>query len=319
MCGWLEQIHRAFFEGWLDNEKFEKALRKSGSPLDTEDKFVRFVFPKGCQIKLHAIVKLMALCNQLSIQAKNVTLDFNASYPTYTYLDRLGVFDHLNDGVVVEPTPPKISRANNHQGCANTLFELRAIDRANRNDDIPRQLMKFLVNYTGQEFRLPAGTFLAELHGNVHEHSETIIPGLIAVQCYKNATPPHIQAVISDSGAGIVETLRPILLTNYAELGQRLKNLGCDADAHLIRELFEHGKISRLAQSEDARGLGLHRSGQAASKFNAKVSIRQAKFEVTIRYKKGKIDQFTPMMNMPRFEGTHICFDFELDKCEASV
>lgn len=296
---------------WVDSASFEQSLAQCGSPLDDDCSSVFFVLPAGCSILLDAAARLMALSNQLAWQGKQVFLDFSACHPTYSYLNRIGFFDHLASEVNVIPDRPRISRAMVYKGNADTVFELSEIDLVKPDESIPEQLKKSFVAHAGETYSQPVFTVLAELFDNVRDHSNSPLPGLAALQCYTGTRRPHIQTVISDSGSGIAVTLAPALKSRYKELAKKIAEKGDAAGAYLVKEIFEKGQISQFGPG---RGLGLKASADVAAKFSAKVSIRQETFEVTLIYSGGALSNFTYILNMPKIMGTHICFDFSLDK-----
>ena len=296
---------------WINSASFEQSLARCGSPLDDDCSSVVFVLPEGCKVLLEAAARLMALCNQLAWKGKQVVLDFTDSGSTRSYFNRIGFFDHLAPAVTVIPARPTVSGAEIFRGNADTLMEFGAIDPVAPDESIPVQLKHSFVNHAGEEYSQPAFTVLAELFDNVRDHAESPLPGFAALQCYKATKAPHIQTVISDSGKGIVETLRPILQTRYPDVASKIAEAGDAADAHLVREIFERGQIT---QCEPGRGLGLKASGDVAAKFKAKISIRQETFEVILQYTGAKRPKFTHSLNLPRILGTHICFDFLLDQ-----
>jgi len=300
------------FDGdtWVDSASFERALKRVGSPLDNDCLSVRFSLPDGGSILLDAAARLMALANQLTWKKKSVVLDFSTSRAMHGYLNRIGFFDHLDKDVLVIPARPKVSKASIYKGNSPTLYELNRIDIAAPDEDIPVQLKKSFVTYAGESCSQAVFTVLAELFGNVRDHSNSPISGLAALQCYKNAKSPHIQTVISDSGEGIAKTLAFALCTKYQDLARRIERQGKAADAFLIKEIFEKGGISQL---DGGHGLGLKASADVAKKFNARVTIRQETFEVTLVYGDGAPVKFSYILDMPRIYGTHICFDFLLD------
>ncbi len=56
----------------------------------------------------------------------------------------------------------------------------------------------------------------SELVGNVYEHSRTQLDGYAVLQVYKNGNSARI--AVSDSGDGLLNTLRPSLPTHYPRL-----------------------------------------------------------------------------------------------------
>jgi hypothetical protein len=306
------EFHVAFAtNSWIDSAEFEDTLARCGSPLDDDCTSVFFIIPDGCSFLLEAVARLMALSNQLVLKQKLVVLDFGSSHQTYHYLNRIGFFDYLAPEVTILPKRPATSKATTHRGNADTVFELSKIDPIKPDKSIPEQLRNVFVTHAGESYAQPAFTVLAELFDNVRDHSKSKIPGLAAVQFYKSTRHPHIQTVISDSGIGIIGTLKPLLNEKYKPLAKKIAGLGAEGDAYLIKEIFEKGEIT---QFEKGRGLGLKASANVAAKFNAKISIRQENLEVILFYKNGVLDNFCNKLDLPKIYGTHICFDFIIDK-----
>ncbi|MGZ3814714.1 MAG: hypothetical protein ACXVA0_23480 [Mucilaginibacter sp.] len=293
---------------WIDCHLFEKALSAVYSPIDSDVSMIVIVIPEGCRILLEAAARLMALANQLIFKGKTVIIDFTQCESTLTFLNRIGFFDHLNIEVSVLPERPETSI---NKGGNDILVEFGTIDPKTPDESIPKQLKLSFVSHAGDKYSQAAFTVLTELFGNVRDHSESPIPGFVALQCYKNSRTPHIQTVISDSGKGIIGTLKPILNKKYPKIAEEISKSEAGFDELLLKKVFTKGEIS---QSEDeGRGLGLKSSSDAASKFNATILVRQETCEAKLSYKKGKLAEFIFKSNMPRIFGTHICFDFLLD------
>lgn len=81
---------------WVGSVSFEEALAVTGSPLDLDCSVVEFVVPTGCKIMIDAAARILALCNQLVMLKRSVSIDFSACKTTLTYFNRLGFFDHLD-------------------------------------------------------------------------------------------------------------------------------------------------------------------------------------------------------------------------------
>ena len=298
---------------WLDCIGFEAALASSGSPLKSDAKSIVFVIPENCSLLLEAIARLMALANQLVYLNKQVTIAFENKTAT-SYLNRMGFFEHLNEKIGILPSRPKVSTASKYKGSNDKLVEFGAIDPINPDESIPKELKASFVSQAGTQYSQAAFTVLTELFGNVRDHSKSPIPGFVALQCYKKGRIPHIQTVISDSGKGILGTLKPILSERYPEIAQEIKNSEINADILLLEKVFTKGQISQ--SEEDGRGLGLKSSSDAAAKFNATVLVRQENCEVRFHFRVGKKPTLKYDINMPNILGTHICFDFLLDRNE---
>jgi hypothetical protein len=294
---------------WLAADDFEKALLATDSPLDSGCSKVIFVVAKKCSILLDAMARLLALCNQLATAGKHVTIDFSDSVQTLHYLDRIGFFDHLGKSIEVLPQRPTTSKAAAYVGNNDGVVELRAIDPSEPNQDIPTLLENSFVRCAGAQYSKAAFIVLSELFGNVQEHSAATTAGFAGLQFYKGGN--HIQTVISDSGIGIVGTLAPILRERYQHVASKIEASNLDPRVGLLQEVFSDGGISQV--NESGRGLGLKRSGDLAKKYKAKISVRQDTFELKIHHNEKGI-QFSHTLNLARIAGTHICFDFLLDR-----
>lgn len=296
---------------WVDSNIFESALVSVGSPLESNLNSVTFIIPKGCKLLLESVARLMALSNQLVGRNKNVTLDFMEQQNTFSYVSRVGFFEHLDNKVHVLPARPVITRAQIYSENSDSLVEFAAIDPSKPDISIPKRLKNVFVALAGAKYDQDAYTVLSESFGNVMEHSKQSIPGFIGLQFYKNTSPKHIQTVISDSGDGILGTLKPIFPKKYPDLCKEIENSGEDFDLELLKRVFLNGRISQV--NDPDRGLGLKSAGNVAIKYSAKISVRQANCEICLSFKQGELMPVSFKNNMPLILGTHICFDFELD------
>lgn len=296
---------------WIDCTCFEKALARVESALESTHKKVVFVIAEGCNLLLDSIARLIALSNQLVLYGKEVVIDFRQR-GTYNYVSRMGFFEHLDQQITVLPTRPNISGAKRFSRNSDRLVELGIIDPDNLDESLAKRLKEVFVLHAGEEYKQTAFTIISELLGNVRDHSESPIPGFIALQFYEKSSPPHIQTVISDSGKGILGTLKSVLETKYPELAKQAKESNLNPDIFLLQQIFTKGKISQ--SHDEARGLGLKSSKDAASKFNATILVRQDTCEVKFYFRQGKRFKFDYKTDLPLIRGTHICFDFELDR-----
>jgi hypothetical protein len=295
---------------WIDSGCFEKSLARVESALESSCKKVVFVISQGCNLLLDSIARLIALSNQLVMYGKEVVIDFRQR-GTYTYVNRIGFFEHLDHQVIVLPTRPDSSGAKRFLRNSNRLVELGIIDPDNLDESLAIRLKEVFVSHAGAQYNQAAFTFISELLGNVRDHSESPIPGFIGLQFYENFSPPHIQTVISDSGKGILGTLGPVLKTKYPELAKLAQESNLDPDIYLLQQVFTKGQITQ--SNDEARGLGLKSSKDAASKYNATILVRQNTCEVKFYFRQGKKPKFDYKVNLPLLRGTHICFDFVLD------
>ena len=102
---------------WVNGVLFERAIRKSGDPLNAEGGAVYFRLPKNCKIMVDAGAKLLSLVNQLRNIGKQITVDFEeGELGTLGYLNRMGFIDLLDAEVEILPYRPTISRAKQYKG-----------------------------------------------------------------------------------------------------------------------------------------------------------------------------------------------------------
>lgn len=295
---------------WLDSDTFEQTLSKVGSPLESYANKITFTIGNKSNILLEAASRLLALCNQLAMIGKTVTVDFSATKPTLHYLDRCGFCDRLNIAVNVLPLRPIESKAKTYKGNNENLREFGEIDPNNIDSKVVEELQKSFISHAGKQFSALALTVISEPFNNVHDHSNSPINGFAALQKYQG-NQKHIQTVVSDSGVGIAGSLRPVLQSKYPKLEKKFSPRTIKTDILLIKEVFEKGGISQV--NDDDRGLGLNRTFELAVKYNANISIRQENFELKIYYRNGVLKNFSYTENLVKILGTHFCFDFFLD------
>lgn len=255
---------------WLDSNTFEQTLSQVGSPLESQADKITFIIGNKCSILLEAASRFLALCNQLIMIGKTVTVDFSACKATLHYFDRIGFCDLLDQDIEILPSRPKSSKAKSYKGNSNNLTEFDAINPISPDHQIPRDLQKTFISHAGEAYSTLALTVLSEPFNNVHDHSNSPINGFAALQLY-NGNKKHIQTVISDSGIGIAGSLRPVLADKYPSLQSKFSPRSIYTDVLLIKEVFENGGISKVY--EEARGLGLNRTFKLAVKYNANISI----------------------------------------------
>ena len=134
-------------------------------------------------------------------------------------------------------------------------------------------------------------------------HSLTRLDGFAALQTYSGGN--RIVVTVSDSGLGIMETLRPSL----REISPELSNL---SDVDLLVAMFRQG-VSRYGVE---RGDGLRGSAAKALKFNARLDVRLPGQRVLLvpaptggTYVSSTAHRFE---KLPLMWGTHIAFTFKL-------
>jgi hypothetical protein len=109
----------------INASRFERALRNSCAPHDPNTFEVTFEFPSGCKIMVDAAIRVMSLVNRLASTTRGVQLNFEeGDVRTMGYLNRMGFFDYLADGVEVLPSRPFHSGAAPHRGGNAALLEI---------------------------------------------------------------------------------------------------------------------------------------------------------------------------------------------------
>jgi len=294
---------------WINASVLETTLRSGCAPHGNGIFEVHFRFPAGCKIMVDSATRLLSLLNQLDCSMRRVRLDFEEGEAgTMGYLDRMGFFDHLSKGIEVLPARPAFSGAALYGGTNPGLVEIASISPKARDNELPSRLsdaIKGACNNRsdGKELADATWTIFAELIDNIFSHSSTILDGYAALQVYSKGQT--VKIAVSDSGLGIMDTLRPALKMECPGL-ERL------SDIDLLVEIFRQG-ISRHGAD---RGCGLKGSAAKAMKYNGELDVRLPTVRVLLTpgkegYKPNTAYCYT---GLPLIWGTHICFTFKLDE-----
>lgn len=297
-----------FPSGWMDASALEGSLRAGVSPHESQVHEIRFIFSVGCKVMIDAAVRILSLLNQLDTCCKHVTLEFEEGEEgAMGYLNRMGFFDHLSPNVDVEPQRPSYSGAAVYGGGNRRLVEIAQINARSRDNTLPTRLTKVLMDACGTRPDAPelegaAWTIFAELIDNIFSHSKTPLAGFAALQVYPRGK--SLKVAVSDSGLGIMDTLRPTLESESPTLAVL-------SDIDLLVEVFRQG----LSRHGSDRGCGLKGSAQKAMKYRADLDVRLPKIRVLLTpgqdgYKPNTAHCYE---NMALLWGTHICFTFRLD------
>lgn len=255
-----------------------------------------------------AAVRILSLANQLNFTTRRVRLEFDEGETgTMGYLNRMGFFDNLAPEIEVLPARPSISGALVYGGTNSDLVEIARINPKGRDQDLPTRLSKAVAASLCKRPDAPLiegaiWTVFAELIDNVFSHSSTVLDGYAAMQLYKRGH--SLRVVVSDSGLGIMHTLRPSLESQAPSLAQL-------SDTNLLVEVFRQG-ISRHGPD---RGCGLKGSAEKAMKFKAALDVRLPQSRTTLipsdgAYKPNVAYCYT---DLALIWGTHISFEFKLD------
>lgn len=296
-----------FPPAWVDISKFERALLNSCGPHDRNSYGVIFDFPVGCKVMVDTATRLLSLANQLASTTRSVCLNFEEGEAgTMGYLNRMGFFDHLSDDVEVLPAWPTYSAAELHRGGNRTLVEIARINKDARDEDLPTRLTNVLMRACGDRpdasaLEGAAWTIFAELIDNIFAHSRTRVDAYAALQVYSGGN--RLSVAVSDSGIGIMDTLRPSLRTEFPRLAEL-------SDTNLLVEIFRQG-ISRHGSD---RGCGLKGCAGKAIKFNANLDVRLPQQRVLLAPAQGSYQPNTAHCyeDLPLMWGTHIAFTFGL-------
>jgi len=252
---------------WTDASVLEKTLRTGPSPLSNLSSEVNFQIPKNCQLMTDAAVRLLCLLNQLDYSTRRVTINFEEKKDgVLPYLERIGFFQSLSPSVLVLPRRPSGFAAIRYRGRNPSVVEIQRIYRKQRDDSLPKRLTRAITQACEKrrdvkELEEAARTIFAELIDNVFSHSETPLDGFAALQVYPKGN--CLKVAISDSGFGMLDTLRPALKNEAPKLAGL-------SDVDLIVEVFRQG----LSRHGYGRGCGLKGCADKAVKFGAELDAR---------------------------------------------
>jgi hypothetical protein len=292
---------------WINAGRFEAALRDSCGPHADGTRTVVFNFPVGCKIMVDGAIRLLSLANQLVSAKRKVTLNFEEGEAgTMGYLNRMGFFDHLHARVEIAPGRPTVSGASLHRGGNSMLVEIARINRKERDEELPTRLtdaVGFACSGRADidDLKGAAWTIFAELIDNIFSHSATRLDGYAALQVYSQGN--RLSVAVSDSGVGIMETLRPSLRTQYPKLKQL-------SDTDLLVEVFREG----LSRHGSDRGCGLKGCAAKAIKFDATLDVRLPTQRILLKPSRGAYEPNRAFCyeGLPLVWGTHIAFGFGL-------
>ncbi len=294
-------------KGWVAGSEFEQALRQThkidSTSLEKPESFL-FRFPPSCKIMVDAAVRLLSFANQRVAQGQQVTLLFEGQrHEAMNYLNRANFFALLAEQVQVQPHRPDTSEVKRYQGQNRGLVEFRSIHPLHnqQDDDIPGQLTKALETAMEKRpdmgyFRHTAYTTFAELVNNIYGHSQTVLSGFAALQVYQQGG--RVLVVVSDSGIGLLTTLRPKLMSPTPL-----------NDTETLRQLFQ----GTLTWKHGGAGQGLEECGMRALKLSGSVTIRLETCSVYLTSSDSRSMRAAYQEHLVPLAGTHICFSFPLD------
>ncbi len=295
--------------GWIDQRKFEIALQQCGNILVDVPDLVVIKFTADCKLLIDVAIRLLSFCNQIMAAGGRLCLDFDpGAYSSIGYLSRMGFFDGLSAKAVVKPTRPRQSGAQRFKGGNSGLVEIERFNSTTKPEQnlVPRLANAVTTACAGRSDVKEIGNMIFNIFGtlidNVYEHSQTDLDAYAALQTYKNGN--QLTLSVSDSGIGIIGSLKPALVAQQSEYGAL-------SDVELLVEIFRQGLTSK---PDDKRGLGLKGSARAAIQFQADMDVRLPNQRIVLKPSEG---HYTPVMafsqdHLPLLKGTHISFSFNL-------
>lgn len=294
---------------WVKGFHLDKELKNHKNLYTQKCKVIEIVIQEDTRIILEAGIRILCLANQLSDMGKEVRLVFDNS-DTVAYLNIMDFFKLLSKDVNVFPYRP----TKQYKGKGGSLVELAEISADIDIAHIPAELNETFRNKAkineGSTLDTASYTVFGEMIRNVQKHSKTKLTGYVALQCYEKAREPYIQIVVSDSGKGITNTIRPTLhLYKSKKLDYSILS-----DGELIKVMFEKGGLSRFGPQKG--GTGLNISWTHAMRTHTRLVIRQdcTLVRLSCKYVNSKqVIESRVEDDLPMIKGTHITFDFFLD------
>ncbi len=286
--------------GWLTARDIERELKRPAFAAE----HLLILVPKGCAMMLDGAAILFSFVNRAVDTGRQVVLHFHPS--VFGYWNRMGAFGVLHSDVCVQPADaPDVSHL---KGNNSNLVEFESICLGEEQKSLPLQFgeaFEGLSNNSAHSGKIQ--TVVSELYANVLIHSQTKLPGFIAMQCYRpRLQPKRIQTVVSDFGGGIINTLFREAANDADVAAIDLSNADSKA-AFQVRMLKEAGFSSR-----ENGGTGLSSIRQKVKDCgNGDLSIRQDDFCVVLQYREGKLNT-KKIDGLAQIQGTHVCFDYYL-------
>lgn len=296
-------------DGWVTALRFENAFLRCGNALGSAFTTVVIRIPARCKLMIQVVIRLLSFCNQMITSMRRVRLEFaGGADGVMGYLNRMGFFDHLANEVEIVPGRPHFSGAARHRGANQGLVEIEPFSRLVPADQaLPGRLADAVERgCAGREDSKSVSSavfgIFSELIGNVFAHSQTNLDAYAALQTYPQGN--RVTVAVSDSGFGLVETLRPTLVRRASPLADK-------GAAVIVEHMFREG-ISRL--DDDNRGLGLAACARSAIRFGANLEVRLLNQLVELRPANGAYQPHTAyaLDMLPLLWGTHISFSFDL-------
>jgi hypothetical protein len=300
----------------LGSDEFEKAISVLGMPLPTRAT-VEIDHRQLAFAPLDVLVSALYLYNELA-RKNDVVLHWESQQQSFKYAERMGFFNLLDEGVAVAPERPNpgSSLYDVHQQNNRYLVEMTAIERDNTgtaNDALDLLRTRLAENLqvlpTADDIVDNIWTFAAESLGNIYEHSQSPVPGIVAAQRYSSTTRgARLHLVIADGGLGIPATIRS---GNPAAAREK-------TDVEIIYKAFRDGLSRRVV---GGHGCGLTTCARIALRYQGNLRIRVGSTWAKLIAKSARTglslgffeDEATPI------SGTHVSLDFYLDRLEEAA
>lgn len=280
---------------WIGGDRLEDILYGAKDVIHGSGSVCFEILPDS-RILIDAAVIFLSLVNQLSAARKSITIDFqDEDSVVMGYFNRMGFFDHLDSRVAILPAKPIFSGAQMYSKSNKGLVEIACINPLAYDDELPGRLADALET-KNKRLGKAAFTIFGELIDNVLGHSSTKLDAFAALQTYKNG----IMVIVSDSGKGLLETLRPKLPKKYKDA----------SDIEIVIDAFEKG-LSRHGR-RSGRGCGLTTCARKAKQFHGKLKVRLADTRVNLVPSDDVYAHDTAYCydELLPIKGTHITFDF---------
>lgn len=299
----------------LDADSFEASIITLGSQINLKSN----ILIDYRQVKfapLDVIASSIFFYNELSSLGSTVTLQWNEDQEIFQYIDRMGFFNILDKNVkTIPPRPIHLSsRFNIHRKRNPYLLEITEISITDKNE-ADKTLKRLLSNLESNLSNIGSSkrdllvnriwTFSAEALGNIFEHSQSKVPGIIAAQRYESKERgARLHLVIADGGLGISNTIRAGLPSETQ--GKK--------DSQIIFTAFKEGLSRKLGSG----GCGLKTCAEIAMHYQANLRVRVGRTWVKLITKSAKTGITLGVYSDEAFpiKGTQISFDFYLDRLQ---
>lgn len=290
--------------------EFEAELRRAGFNFQALPRAIEFDHNAPSFVPIDVLAMMVCLYNALAHAGVRVSVRWASQGSTFSYAERVGFFAALDASVAVLPDRPDATgRFAVHRGGKAGLMELTTIargDTAARTDALTSLHDHLTTNLAGVPGASEAVdrivTCASETLDNIDEHSESPVPGVIAVQRYspKTKSSDNVMLVIADGGLGLPTTIRNAKQRYVAT-----------PDADIILEAFAKGLSRRM---EPGAGLGLPQCASIAWKYRGNLRVRTAGVAVAL------ITSAAPGIALGKVEevafvaGTQLTFVFRVDR-----